>query len=711
MSLLIFQLRRHAFLQLNRYPIYQTSMLSKRLPRSLCATRLIPAVAPANNFNTLQTPIAKSHELNALEEALLDKNADKSWHLFQVILEKELGPSLTPHHFATLLQVVAVSESDKQLSQSRGAKILKALQQTGQQFNEAEDYSVLFSYYSKNKLYEQVKSAFHRLATESEGAYDIGVYNAAIEAFGRDDPQRSFDLYKGIVEKSIEPNFETYKILLKVCGRHNLMKLYSKIHDEMLQKGFIPDEAIYNTLITNFAANHDIHDALRVYDGMLAQRKIFSKHRMPPTMDYNILINAHVKNADMPNAMDIFREMLSHNIKPSTVTYSILIKGYVQSSNLDAATKLFNDMLAQGIPPVTVIYNTLIRGYVKSSHIDKALELYESMRARNVLTNVVTYTDLIYGLAKTHNMEVATNLYAEMIQLGVTPDEWVYANLIDGYANIFDDKRALALYEDMKSQGIQLNTVVFNNLIKACVKRNNVTEGFRLYKDMRDLSLPPDAVTYSLLIDGLVRRSQIARAVRLLKDMKAYGIKPNSVPYNILMNGYLRKGKAQPMFKLYDEMIHDGVTPDAYTLTALLKGCSIEQDSKRMVSLWNEFKENIPYKEDLSYGATVILESFATFNQDLDELRAIWRSFKVDKIPLAEIQVDKYIKALLHHKAYREAAEIYMREIIDLDITPTSRKGPVLELAKQLHRAKDTETLQKFKAFMKHRHPSLNLQV
>ncbi|KAK9768187.1 hypothetical protein K7432_001382 [Basidiobolus ranarum] len=707
MSLAIFQLRRQASLKFLRYPTYNISLLGKHFTRNLSATRLNSSVIPVNSFNYPQQRNQKFHELNALEETLSTHDSDKAWSLFQVILEKELASCLTPQHFAKLLEVVGILENDRQLSQSRGSQILNILQKTGQTFKKPEDYSALFSYYSKNKLYEQVKSTFDRL--DKKLLRDTRIYNAVIEAFGRDNPQQSFDLFKAMSPEGLVPDFDTYKILLKVCGRHNLMNVYSKIHAEMLQKGFIPDDTVYNTLITNFAANHDIHDALKVYDDMLAQRKIFSRNRLPASMDYNILMNAHVKNSDMESALDIFREMLSHNIRPSTVTYSILIKGQVQNSNLEAAMQLFQDMLAQGIPPVTVIYNTLIRGYVQSARIDNALELYESMQVHKVLANVVTFTDLIHGLAKTRNMEAASRIYSEMQKMGVVPDEWIYANLIDGYANILDDKRALELYEDMKSKGVHLNTVVFNNLIKACVKRNNATEGFRLYKDMRDLSLPPDAITYSLLIDGLVRRSQIARAVRLLKDMKSFGIKPNSIPYNILMNGYLRHGKPMSIFKLYDEMVQDKVAPDSYTLTVLLKGCSLEQNSERLFALWNRFKDDIPHKSDLTYGATAILETFTTYNRDLDKLRNIWRSFKTDNIPLSEIHVDKYVKALLHHQAYREAAEEYMREMIELDITPTSRKGPIGDVAKQLQKTGDTETHQKLKEFLRIRHPSLNL--
>lgn len=124
-----------------------------------------------------------------------------------------------------------------------------------------------------------------------------------------------------MVSKKIEPNVQTFTILVNAYCKEGLVEEAQDVVEVMIKRGLQPNIVTYCALMDGYCLRNQLDLALEVFNAMV------SKGFAPNVFSYSILINGYCKSKKTDEAMNIFRQMLLKGLIPNTVTFTTLIGG------------------------------------------------------------------------------------------------------------------------------------------------------------------------------------------------------------------------------------------------------------------------------------------------------------------------------------------------------------------------------------------------
>merc|ERR1719217_800950 len=156
------------------------------------------------------------------------------------------------------------------------------------------------------------------------------------------------------------------------------------IYEAAAAEGLVLDDAAYGQLI-KFAVQ-----AGRV--GLA--RSLFQKAKNPDTLNYMSLIRACGQEKNVPQALELLREMREQGAV-DTAAYNCVLDVCVICNEVAAAKEVFQEM-KQGSHVDVISYNTLLKLHVgEGGSWAKVEALLEEMRLCGIRPNIATYNSLL----------------------------------------------------------------------------------------------------------------------------------------------------------------------------------------------------------------------------------------------------------------------------------------------------------------------------
>ncbi|KAF2556272.1 hypothetical protein F2Q68_00013126 [Brassica cretica] len=216
----------------------------------------------------------------------------------------------------------------------------------------------------------------------------------------------------------------TYSALINALCKEN------KMFDDMCERGLIPNDVVFTTLIHGHSRNRRIDLMKESYQKML------SRGLQPDIVLYNTLVNGFSKNGDLVAARNVVDGMIHRGLRPDKVTYTTLIDGFCRGGDVDAAVDAergLREMLRAGMKPDDVIYTMMMDAFCKKGDVQTGFRLLKEMQRDGHVPSVVTYNVLLNGLCKLGQMKNADVLLDAMLNIGVVPDDITFNILLEGH--------------------------------------------------------------------------------------------------------------------------------------------------------------------------------------------------------------------------------------------------------------------------------------
>ncbi|OAY62235.1 pentatricopeptide repeat-containing protein At3g61520, mitochondrial [Manihot esculenta] len=175
-------------------------------------------------------------------------------------------------------------------------------------------------------------------------------------------------------EAGFHPDIVCYNHMISgFCNKNRMDKVQEMLND-MEEAGVNPDIITYNTLISYFSKTGDFKIAHRMLNKM-------SKDGVWPTVvTYGALIHAYCLNGHVDEAMKIFRGMdATRKVAPNTVIYNILIDSLCKNNDVELALTLMDDMKVKAVRPTTTTYNAMFKGLRDKGLLKQTFELMDRM--------------------------------------------------------------------------------------------------------------------------------------------------------------------------------------------------------------------------------------------------------------------------------------------------------------------------------------------
>ncbi|KAI5058798.1 hypothetical protein GOP47_0026968 [Adiantum capillus-veneris] len=350
-------------------------------------------------------------------------------------------------------------------------------------------------------------------------------WNALIAGFAQHGQgDKALGWFQKMKGNDISPDAVTYASVLKACGSIAAIQEAQEIHDEIVRRGLLANNAV------------------------LA----------------NSLVDVYAKCGMLPMAQHVLDELPVRDV----VSWTALIAGYCEHGQYEDALLCYERLQQEGTSPNRVTFTCTLKACGNIGAIDKGMELHaEIVRKKLLETNCALGTAVVDMYARSGALLMAQQVFNEL----PLRDEVSWTALIAAYAHHGHGLKALSLFEQMHHGGFSFNSVTLACILKACGSTRAADIGNLVHAIIvREALLEGDDVLGNALVDMYAKCGALAKAQEIFEDLSVH----DRVCWTALIAGYSHHGQDEKAIHCFKQMRHDGLMSDAKTLLCILQACS-----------------------------------------------------------------------------------------------------------------------------------------
>ncbi|KAL5547572.1 hypothetical protein UlMin_002803 [Ulmus minor] len=266
--------------------------------------------------------------------------------------------------------------------------------------------------YQRCNLQDKLAELYYKILKSGVG-WDQEMYRCVINCCARalpvDEISRIFD---EMLERGFVPNTITLNVILDLYGKSKLFKKARKLF-LMAQKWGLVDVISYNTLIAAYGRSKNLSKM------SLTVKKMQFKGFSVSLEAYNSMLDAYGKQKQMESFRSVLQKMKDSSCASDHYTYNILINIYGEQGWIDEVVNVLTELKESGLKPDLYSYNTLIKAYGIAGMVEEAVDLVKEMREHGVEPDKITYTNLIAALRRNDQFLEAVKWSLWMKQMGM----------------------------------------------------------------------------------------------------------------------------------------------------------------------------------------------------------------------------------------------------------------------------------------------------
>ncbi|KAI3876721.1 hypothetical protein MKX03_019204 [Papaver bracteatum] len=349
--------------------------------------------------------------------------------------------------------------------------------------------SSLVAMYSRNGEMSSSELVFEDIAEK-----DVVTWTSLIAGYVQNGLfMGGLDGFRRMVATGVHPNMVTLVSVLPACAALNLLTLGEMIHGSGIKLGVDSDLSFVNSLISMYGKcrvdgnnGENVKRARNLFDRMVAR----------DTVSWNAMIAAYEQNKLGPDAIKLFRRMLSENVVDfDYITLVSVISACAQSGDFNNGEWVRHLVTNKRLENNLSITNALIDMYAKCGSIDLARDVFDRLPERTV----VSWTAMIYACAVNGHGNDALEIFSRMLEAKVKPN------------------------------GFTLIAV-----LTACKHSGLVAEGRKYYESMKkDYSIVPSVEHCACMVDLLGRAGLLTEAYEFIEKM---AVEPDTGVWGALLS-------------------------------------------------------------------------------------------------------------------------------------------------------------------------------
>ncbi|XP_030449136.2 putative pentatricopeptide repeat-containing protein At5g37570 [Syzygium oleosum] len=276
-------------------------------------------------------------------------------------------------------------------------------------------------------------------------------------------------------------NVKSWNAMITGLARVGDLRSARELFEEMPERNVVT----FTAMIDGYAKAGD----------MVSARALFEQAPVRDMFAWSSMISGYAQNGLPNEAVKVFVEMVSKNIKPDEFTLVGLMSACSQVGCGKLAKWVDSYLSESSIALETAhVVAALIDMNAKCGNIERATELFETLPKRDI----ISYCSMIQGLSMHGCGVLAVNLFTRMLQEDINPDE-----------------------------------VAFTVILTACSRAALVDEGLQFFEMMKnEYSIVPSPDHFAIMVDLLSRSGRLNAAYELLNTMP---MEPNACAWGALL--------------------------------------------------------------------------------------------------------------------------------------------------------------------------------
>lgn len=355
--------------------------------------------------------------------------------------------------------------------------------------------SALVDFYGKCSLLDSAHCCFDEIYEKN-----VVSWNSLIVAFSTRSHTTSANLLREMLSLAYCPDEFTFSAVLKSSSIFEVQQ----VHCLIMRMGYLKNEYVFNSLLTSYAKNGSLSDALLVATSMETGLSVVSYNAIaatysragqyyksvqtlskvdePDIVSWNILVSACSHNGHHIEAFELFKHMLEVQIFPDNYATVSILCGCSSLRSFSLGSSVHGLLIKTNFKNCdTFVCNILMDMYAKCGCIEESLKIFNA----NTDKNRITWTIMISALGR------------------------------HGFAH-----EALEMFKEMELLGIKPDGISFIAALSACRHGGLVEEGMELFSQMQlGYDTEPKMDHYHVVVDLLARHGHIKEAEQVIASM------------------------------------------------------------------------------------------------------------------------------------------------------------------------------------------------
>ncbi|GAA0150958.1 hypothetical protein LIER_09780 [Lithospermum erythrorhizon] len=511
--------------------------------------------------------------------------------------------------------------------------------------------SALIKFYAEHGCVDDARLLFDRLPRKDDVLWNVILNGYLKHGVSKGDV---VDLFLEMRGGDVRPNSVTYSCILSACGSEGMVLFGGQIHGEVIKNGLEVDPSVTNSLAAMYTKCHCLFDA----------RELFGSIRDAGLVTWNVMIGGYVQNGLMPEALELFQEMISMGVKPDNITFSSLLPAISELENVKLGKEIHGYIMRQGVPVDLFLKNALIDMYLKCRNVELACQVFEDSRGVDVVIcssmisglvlngkndaaletfrwmllkqmrpNAVTLASLLPACAGLGIVRLGKELHGNILRKGMEEKCYVGSAIIDMYAKCArldlaheffvrmsekdsvcwntmitsfsqnaKPEQAIEIFRLMGVEKANYDAVSISGALCACANLPALLYGREIHSFMIRGALDFDMFTVSALIDMYAKCGNLNVARRAF-DMMNHR---NEVSWNSMIAAYGSHGQVKECLSLFNEMESNGFQPDHVTFLAIISACGHTGKVEEGKLYFNYMTQNYRFAARMEHYASMI---------------------------------------------------------------------------------------------------------
>ena len=467
---------------------YSYSTIIKALKYELDPTKIERAFGILNYLRKQNVSGSDEIIFNCLIEVCLKlKMVDKAEKVYQEMNSLGVSPSKVTY-------AIMIKGYGQVYDLTKALNIFEEMKQAEVRPNEII-YGCLLNACVRCSNIQKVTEIYQEMLS-SNITLNIIIYTTLIKAYAKaKDLNKALEIYNTMLnDKNVKPNIVIHNAMLDACVECRDPKKMTEIYEQIKELALsnesnpLPDLITYSTVIKGYARAKDMDSVFKIYQFLQGQEKEF----VLDEVIYNSILDGCVKTEKYEKALEVYRDMQSHNVKGSNVTYSILVKLYTNQGENEKAFTLLDEMRKNGVKPGIIVYTCLIQSSFKSKNYKRALALFETLKSEGLQADYVLYNTVVNGCLYHSQWEQACKYTLESFDKNVRMANNIYKNVLDkmtmNYCHMNIDLKceyATKILKQLKDKGVSIEDPTYKKISQMIYKNNSTTQNMKKYQKYR----------------------------------------------------------------------------------------------------------------------------------------------------------------------------------------------------------------------------------
>ncbi|KAL5729075.1 hypothetical protein ACHQM5_002077 [Ranunculus cassubicifolius] len=310
----------------------------------------------------------------------------------------------------------------------------------------------------------------------------IFVWNALIDMYAKCG---QVDHARWLFDRVVDRNVVSWNSMISGYLKNGSPKQCLELYHQMLVSGIKPDLVTVSSILGASFREGLLDEATRIF------RTLREKDRVC----WTTMIVGYMQNGRERDALMLFSEMMSENVRPDKYTISSVVSVCARLGSLDPGKVVHCTAVHIGFERDLLVSSALIDMYSKCGEVEDAWIVFRMMPVRNVVS---------------------------------------WNAMIGGYAQNGRDQEALALYDTMLQENVRPDNITFVGVLSACGHTGLIEQGWKYFRSIKELhGLSPTLDHYACMVNLLGRLGYMNEAVELIKGMRD---EPNHLIWSTLLS-------------------------------------------------------------------------------------------------------------------------------------------------------------------------------